>query len=57
MQDAQNNSTSNEYRNVSISILVESTTNPRNQAGGLDSIRGRGVPQRHNCHRPRTLDR
>jgi ParB family chromosome partitioning protein len=29
MQDAQNNAISNEYRNVSISILVESATNPR----------------------------
>src|ERR1019366_749098 len=29
MQDAQNNATSNEYRSVPISILVESATNPR----------------------------
>ena len=29
MQDAQNNVISNEYRNVPISILVESATNPR----------------------------
>jgi len=29
MQDAQNNVTSNEYRSVPISILVESATNPR----------------------------
>ena len=28
MQDAQNNATSNEYRSVPISILVESATNP-----------------------------
>jgi ParB family transcriptional regulator, chromosome partitioning protein len=25
------------------------------QAGGPDSTRGRGVPERHNCHRPRLL--
>jgi hypothetical protein len=29
MQDTQNNATSNEYRSVPISILVESATNPR----------------------------
>src|SRR5450432_788214 len=29
MQDAQNNATSNEYRSIPISILVESATNPR----------------------------
>jgi len=29
MQDALNNATSNEYRSVPISILVESATNPR----------------------------
>ena len=29
MQDAQNTAISNEYRNVPISILVESATNPR----------------------------
>jgi hypothetical protein len=29
MQDAQSTATSNEYRSVPISILVESATNPR----------------------------
>jgi ParB-like chromosome segregation protein Spo0J len=29
MQDAQNNAISSEYRNVPITILVESATNPR----------------------------